>query len=328
MFDALKQKYYNDLSEIAHSTRELTPEEIIAKLDPDRVTEVSFAYRMRWIDLFILLRADSDLREPSITNIRRAMEALGVTAFMENRLIYGQDSEKLRVIQAARLLEVQLPDCVMAGIVNNRNVRLRKAARFYYMLTNRDDPYPFFANDKMNASFPVWDKLELHQLFEDCVRAGKKLPSFIPLIRQLSDPRIAAFFIRETAYWGSDGEVRFLLEYFDSPDLTLREAAFEGVGLRRFAEAEEALKNCFFKQPEHLRRVILESLLTIRSGASSEFFREVFLDSASQFTRRTALYCLWRYDDRGRALFAEMKRSATADDLVLFNHVERITSIQ
>ena len=31
MFDALKQKYYNDLSEIAHSTRELTPEEIIAK---------------------------------------------------------------------------------------------------------------------------------------------------------------------------------------------------------------------------------------------------------------------------------------------------------
>lgn len=206
------------------------------------------------------------------------------------------------MIQAARLLEVQLPDCVMAGIVNNRNVRLRKAARFYYMLTNRDDPYPFFANDKMNASFPVWDKLELHQLFEDCVRAGKKLPSFIPLIRQLSDPRIAALFIRE--------------------------AAFEGVGLRRFAEAEEALKNCFFKQPEHLRRVILESLLTIRSGASSEFFREVLLDSASQFTRRTALYCLWRYDDRGRALFAEMKRSAAADDLVLFNHVERITSIQ
>lgn len=48
---------------------------------------------MRWIDLFILLRADTDLREPSITNIRRAMEALGVTAFMENRLIYGQDSE-------------------------------------------------------------------------------------------------------------------------------------------------------------------------------------------------------------------------------------------
>ena len=93
MFDALKQKYYNDLSEITHSSRELTPEEIIAKLDPDRVTEVSFAYRMRWIDLFILLRADTDLREPSITNIRRAMEALGVTAFMENRLIYGQDSE-------------------------------------------------------------------------------------------------------------------------------------------------------------------------------------------------------------------------------------------
>lgn len=30
-----------------------------------------------------------------------------------------------------------------------------------------------------------------------------KPPSFIPLIRQLSNPEIAAFFIKETAYWGA-----------------------------------------------------------------------------------------------------------------------------
>lgn len=121
------------------------------------------------------------------------MEVLGLSEFMENRLIYGRDKDKLRVIQAARLLDMQLPDSVMASIVNNRDVRLHKAARFYYMLINKDDPYLFFENDKMNDRFSVWDKLEFHQLFADCHEAGKKLPSFIPLIRQLSNPEIAAF---------------------------------------------------------------------------------------------------------------------------------------
>lgn len=173
------------------------------------------------------------------------MEILGLSEFMENRLIYGKDKEKLRVIQAARLLDMQLSDSVMTGIVNNRDIRLHKAARFYYMLINKDDPYLFFENDKMNDQFSVWDKLELHQLFADCHEAGKKLPSFIPLIRQLSNPGIAAFFIKETAYWGNDIEVGYLEEYFDSPNQSFRRAAFEGMGLRRFAQAEEKMKECF-----------------------------------------------------------------------------------
>ena len=39
--------------------------------------------------------------------MRNAMEVLGLSEFMENRLIYGRDKDKLRVIQAARLLDMQ-----------------------------------------------------------------------------------------------------------------------------------------------------------------------------------------------------------------------------
>lgn len=251
------------------------------------------------------------------------MEVLGLSEFMENRLIYGRDKDKLRVIQAARLLDMQLPDSVMASIVNNRDVRLHKAARFYYMLINKDDPYLFFENDKMNDRFSVWDKLEFHQLFADCHEAGKKLPSFIPLIRQLSNPEIAAFFIKETAYWGSDVEVGYLEEYFDSPDQNFRKAAFEGMGLRRFVAAEEKMKACFYNQSESIKRVILESILSIHSGKSATFIKEVFDTSASRFTKRTALYCLWYYGNTGKELFMEMKKTASEDDLVLFNQVER-----
>lgn len=200
MFNTLKNKYYRTLNNIADADRVLSPAELYERINPEAISETSEAFRMQWIELFILLRADTDLKEPAITNIRHTMELLGLNEFMENRLIYGADKEKLRVIQAARLLDMQLPDSVMAGIVNNRNVRLHKAARFYYMLINKDDPYLYFENDKMNDPFTVWDRLELHQLFKDCHDAGKRLPSFIPLIRQLSNPEIAAFFIRETAF--------------------------------------------------------------------------------------------------------------------------------
>lgn len=155
MFNEIKQKYYGTLSEIAKQDRILAHSEIYSMIMPDRITESSYTYRMRWIELFILLRADTDLKEPSITNIRNTMEILGLSEFMENRLIYGKDKEKLRVIQAARLLDMQLSDSVMTGIVNNRDIRLHKAARFYYMLINKDDPYLFFENDKMNDQFSV-----------------------------------------------------------------------------------------------------------------------------------------------------------------------------
>ncbi len=144
-----------------------------------------------------------------------------------------------------------------------------------------------------------------------------------PLIRQLSNPEIAAFFIKETAYWGTDTEVGYLEEYFDSPEQSFRKAAFEGVGLRRFAQAEEKMKACFWNQSEAIRRVILESILKIRSGKSVDFMRTAFYDSASRFTKRTALMCLWQYDENGQAAFREMQKTASPDEAVLFEQIGR-----
>lgn len=328
LFNELKSKYAEALNDIADADQILSQEEIYGRIAPETITETSEAYRMQWIELFILLRADREPKEPAITNIRHTMELLGLNEFMENRLIYGADKEKLRVIQAARLLGMQLPDSVMASIVNHRDVRLHKAARFYYMLINRDDPYLYFANETMNDPFTVWDQLELHQLFKECHDTGKRLPSFIPLIRQLSNPEIAAFFIRETAYWGSDAEVGYLIDYFDAPNQLFRKAAFEGMGIRRFAAAEEPMKDCFFNQSEPLRRIILESLLAIGSGKSVDFMREVFHASASRFTKRTALQCLWRYNEEGRAAVRAMRMQASDDDRRLFEQIDNDNLIQ
>lgn len=116
--------------------------------------------------------------------------------------------------------------------------------------------------------------MELYQLFADCVAAGKRLPSFIPLIERSQNPELISFLIEETAYWGSDEEVRFLMKYFQSSYPICRKSSFKAMGIRRLLEAEEEMKNVFYTQTEELRRTILYSLLQIGSGKSVDFLQK------------------------------------------------------
>ncbi len=327
-YQNLYVKYHEPLLSIAKADKILSEEELSAMIHPELVEETSYAYNIKWIELFISLRADTELGEIAVTNLQNTLTLLGLTNFMENRLALGKERDKLRVIQAARVLNIPLANNLMSQLVNSRYLPLRKAARFYYILTNEDDPYLFFEEKETVEDFLVWDEMELHQLFEDCQKLGKHLPSFIPLMRQITDSKKIAFFIRETAYWGSPAEVHYLTEYFHSPNPEFRKAAFEGMGIRKFAESEEAMYAEYYDQPETLRRTILESLLAIKSGKAVPFLREAYQNSASRFTKRTALLCLWLYNAEGQQAFLELKETASPHERILFEHVEKVSGIQ
>lgn len=327
LYQTLHTKYYNALLSIGKAKNVLTEDEIYAIIRPDLIKETSYAYNIKWIELFIALRADIKYDEVSVKNLQTALNLLGMTRFMETRLTSGREQDKLKVIQAARVLNIPLANNSMAQIVNSRYLPLRKAARSYYILTNEDDPYLFFEEKESVEDFLTWDEIELHQLFEDCKKLGKNLPSFLPLIRQISDPKRIAFFIRETAYWGTTAELSYLTEYFNSPVPEFRQAAFEAIGIRKFADAEEEMFAGYYNQPETLRRVILKSILEIDSGKAIPFLEEAFLNSASRFTKRTALQCLWEYNEEGKSTFRKLKEQAPENERILFDHVEKISGI-
>lgn len=50
-----------------------------------------------------------------------------------------------------------------------------------------------------------------------------------------------------------------------------RQTAFECMGIRRYAEAEETIKDLFYKQTESLRRTILNALLEINGEHNVDF---------------------------------------------------------
>ena len=210
----------------------------------------------------------------------------------------------------------------MARLVNDRDMSLRKAARLYYMLANKDDPYAFFENDTLETEFTAWDKVELHQLFSNLRAADRALPALVPMIERATNPEIGSFLIRETAYWGNEADVRNLMQYFTSKEMAYREASFVGLGLRRFSEAERAMQHEFFNQTEYLRRVILNALLEIRTGMAINFFVNAYYFSTSYYTKRTALRCLWLYGPEAQMRFSQLKNEASSDMLILFEHVE------
>ena len=211
-------------------------------------------------------------------------------------------------MQAVRLTNMQLPDSIVASLVNDKDIRLRKATRLYYMCTNKEEPYMFLEESSIqNTAFSIWDKMELHEIFRKIREGGRPVPLFVPLLQKTEATSKVVFFMHEIAYWGTDQEVKYLFSYFDSPNFLCRNAAFACMGIRRFDEAEEVMLGLFYKQTEILRRSILNALLAIGSGIRVHFFADVYENSVSNYTKRTALRCLWLYNDEGRNIFLRLR---------------------
>ena len=289
--ERLRKRYYDKIMELARMDHSLSIPEIKSAIEYKK-RDWSFEEYRLWAYMLIDIRSENGVTEAGLVNLRRTVQLIGLQSFIEDGLMSGKRKNKVRFIQAARLLRINLPDSIMARLVNDRDMNLRKAARLYYMLANKDDPYAFFENDTLETEFTAWDKVELHQLFSNLRAADRAL------------------------------DVRNLMQYVTSKEMAYREASFVGLGLRRFSEAERAMQHEFFNQTEYLRRVILNALLEIRTGMAINFFVNAYYFSTSYYTKRTALRCLWLYGPEAQMRFSQLKNEASPDMLILFEHVE------
>ena len=321
-YSDLKDLYFDKLKSICTANTEYNDESIKSDLGIDDNSNFTYSQRLLLIDLFLELRMQIEITEYSISNIQKSVKAFNLQTFMEERLATGKDSEKLKIIQAIRLLHMDVTDSYVTRIINHRDNNLQKAARLYYVLSNDEDPFRYMEGKSSGNAFLDWDMLETHQIFEDCRKINKKLPSFIPAMNQVNNNDIVEFFIKETAYWGSEKEMDYIIEFLDSDMESIRRAALESINLRKISKAEGKIKDIYYEQPEDLKRVILYTLLIIAPASSAEFFREAFENTSSQLTKRMALQCLLKSGEAGIKLFNQLKEKSIAKDNILFQHVE------
>lgn len=132
----------------------------------------------QWAYVFVEASIFTNTHNPNLTNIQRAMKMIGFTEYVESKLLHGKRSEKLRIIQTVRLTNMQLPNSTVTRLVNEKDDKLRMAARLYYMCTSKDDPYLFFEEEtKKGMRFSLWDMMELHEIFHR-VKEGGGRPLF------------------------------------------------------------------------------------------------------------------------------------------------------
>lgn len=321
--DHLRSRYRARLESVVAGGRLMDDEALVSAFSPD-IRDFDRPWkRILWIDFFIDFLVNVQPDAVAVQNISGILRIYGFDDFMEDRLANGKDSERMKVIQAVRILGIGLSDSVTARLVNSRNEGLRKASRFYYMMTSDDDPYRYFEKGQINDEFTDWDRLEMHYLMENCISRGRRLPSFIPLLRQSASPSVMSFLIRETMYWGSEKEASYIANYFSSDDPELRRAAFESMSVRKLPDAVKSMTEVYYDQTESLKRVILLSLLSSsEEGAYADFFRDAYLDTASFYTKRVALYCLLHSGPDAKPVFDSLKEVAGRKEAALFRHVE------
>ena len=319
----IEKLYLEKLKSVCYADVEnLSTDEIMRRMEYKPRKWKNWEMR-QWAYVFVEASMFTNTQNPNLTNIQRAMKMIGFTEYVESKLLHGKRSEKLRIIQTVRLTNMQLPNSTVTRLVNEKDDKLRMAARLYYMCTSKDDPYLFFEEETMKGMrFSLWDMMELHEIFHRVKEGGGRPPLFVPILQRVVNPKILSFMIEETGYWGTDQEMRYIMDFFESDDFNYRRSAFRAMGIHRFAEAEKSMERSFHKQNENLRREILNSLLVINSGRAITFFRDTYNSSISSFTRRTALRCLWMSGASGRAVFDSLQANAKENEKILFQHVE------
>lgn len=327
-YKAIQKKYFEKIKEVCYaSVDNLSIDEITRRLEYKPKKWHAWQMRM-WARIFVDVCQFTNTSDPNLQNLQSIMKLVGFSDFVEKSLIFGPYKRKVRLLQAVRLTNLRLSDSLVTHLVNDKDPALRKSARVYYMLASKDDPYIFFEDQSLTidatreASFSLWDKIEVHEIFNKIHDAGRALPRFVPLLQTSENRDMTVFFMYETAYWGTERELQHVMTYFESPDLMYRQTAFECMGIRRYAQAEKDIKDLFYRQTEALRRTILDALLKIDGEHNLEFFVDAYQLKSSDYTRRTALRCLWLSGPDGRSLFESLKSTCKEKDLILFAHVE------
>lgn len=321
-YKQLKDIYFEKLKNICTNNREMTENEIKCILAINNYSTFTYSEKLLLIDLLLELKMNITTNVYSIINLQSCIKVFNLQEFMEERLLTGKDSEKLKIIQAIRFLQINIADSYIIRLINHRDKNLQKAARLYYIISNNEDPFRYIERKEGNENFKVWDMLETHQIFEDCRNINKNLPSFVPAIKQVNSNSIVEFFIKETAYWGTDQEMKYLTGYLDSKDENIVKSVLESISLRKMKGEENKLKEIYYEQPENIKRIILFTLLKTSPESSVKFFNEAFENTSSQLTKRMALQCLWKAGDEGKKLLTEMENNTEKKNNILFQHVK------
>lgn len=317
----LNKKYYEKLRDICISKEGFTTNEIKRMLNIPNHTRLKSWEIRAWMKFFMNVRLDLQ-SDYSQTNMYEAINVIDMRLYIAQTFDGMASIKQIQLLQFLIVLRIFISNSQLLRLKTSNNKSLRRLSYIYCMMANVDDPYTelLYSDNFVNLSH--WHKMELHTFFGFLKREKRKMPSFRAILKNTEDTSVSPFFIEEAAYWGDDEDVDHMFNYFNSPLVKSRIASFDCMAIRRYYPAEEHLISLYDSQPEVIRRRILHCLLAIASGKAGGFFVKAYQEAASGQTKRVALHCLVKYDEKSALDFNSLKLESMSDELFNFEHAE------
>ncbi len=255
-----------------------------------------------------------------LPNMQNLAVLLGVQDKCESNLLLNR--EVFRTLQVLAMLQITVSEGRLANYVNHSNREIRMMARMCFITcSSTNEPYRFLIED-LNQPQALYRPMLLHYIFGWMKSKELPMPTFLVTSERVNNEEMAAYLIKEVAYWGSDMEKQNIKDYFVSDRMMCRSAAIEVATDLCNIDMEDKLIESYDKQPEEIRREIMRALLSIKSGKQLDFFVNVYNSTSSRRTREEALYCMYNYSSEGRRLFEMFRSEADEERRTLFEQID------
>lgn len=328
-YNSLYNRYYTKVVDILSAQENLDYQDVAKRLG---VTEKQRQRLRKGSRMFMLGRLLMQVKSEyydtyNQANIQQIVRAFGLREHMEHVFTFGSMARRLRAMQLAQFLQIDVPESILVRLLNSSSFTLRKEVRMYYLWLCDYAPFRFFEDTSYNYEYSPWDSLEIHHLLRARQRAGKEMPSLPPVVAVCQDEQLKACLIREVGFWGKPEEVARMENYFLSSDMGIRIAAIDCIGIARSARAEHKLVEMYPTQPERVQLHTLKAVMQISSGNAVGFLVRAWADCTVMSVKINLLLCLWNYSDLGKEEFARLENHTTGADRLLFGQVRAFTGI-
>lgn len=319
-YKRIRDRYYDQMKDIALNPVRLSREEIIEMLDCEKKR---LKKRETWVVVQLMMEIKTEMADKINEHNRHGIsEAFKLPTFFERELQFGRMKEKVKVLKAIQTLEEYVSEAVLVRLLSHRKLEMRKAARICYTWLSQNAPFRFFDED-INLRLTMWDRIEFHNVFKYREQSGFVMPNFMRWVDRIPDEGVKTFLIKEITFFDQRENCPVLEKRLSGTrEVGIRSEIIRTLGALKYTEAELQLTQGYSVQPEDVKRSIIQAIVEMNTGRSVDFLREAYEIADSRETKRTAIEGLYRYGDAGRTMFESLEAKASDDVALLFAHVK------
>ncbi len=294
-YNSLYNRYYAKLVEISSARENMDYQEVADRLG---IAERQRQRLRKGSRMFVLGRLLMQVKSEyydtyNQANIQQIVRAFGLREHMEHVFTFGSKTRRLRAMQLAQFLMIDVPESILVRLLNSSSTTLRKEVRMYYLWLCDYDPFRFFEDASYDYEYRPWDSLEIHHLLRARKRAGKEMPSLPPVVSVCPDDRLKACLIREVGFWGKPEEVERMEHFFHSNNIDIRMAAIDCMGIARSARAEHKLVELYPAQVKRVQLHTLKAIMQIKSGNAVGFLVRAWADCTVMSVKLNGTTATW-----------------------------------